>query len=307
MKYFLIALSSLFFIACSESNSKEETTTPVENYQIVETEIGSKITDLYLPDSLFFAGEKVPLDEPYVREAIQKELMVNAFRHSKALHLIKVQPRWKPMIDSVLIANNIPKDFFYLAVTESYLDNTAKSPAKAQGMWQFIPSTGKEYGLKIAKDYDMRRDPWLATIAACKYFNKAHSKFDNWTLSAASYNRGMRGVSKSLENQKVKSFYDLYLNSETTRYIYRIISFKLILENPEKYGFYINEKEKYKPYQYSKQEITKSINSLVDYAQENHTTYKKLRLYNPWLNNASTFSLKIKKGDTLTVRVPLNN
>ena len=120
-------------------------------FNLVST-TNSRIEDLYLPDTLYFAGERIPIEEPDVREAIQKELMVNAFRHSKALHLIKVLPRWQPMIDSVLKGNNVPNDFFYLAITESYLENIARSGVGASGMWQFMPSTGKEYGLKITKD-----------------------------------------------------------------------------------------------------------------------------------------------------------
>ncbi len=292
-----------FLFSCQKKETINQNATG-ESYEILESTTGSTIKDLYLPDTLYFAGERVPMEEEYVREAIQKELMVNAFRHSKVVHLLKTIPRWKPLIDSTLKVNKVPRDFLYLAVTESYLENVARSGAGASGMWQFMPKTGKEYDLTIAKDYDMRRNPWLATQAACSYLNKSYLKFNNWTLVAASYNRGVKGISRALENQKVNSFYDLYLNTETSRYIFRIISFKLILENPEKYGFLINKNEKYKPYQFEEKKITQSIPSLVDYAKNNKTTYKKLRVLNPWLDNASSFSLKIKKGDTLILRTP---
>ncbi len=300
--YILTPLIFILFSCQQEKNVNQEDCD--KTYHILDSTVGTLVRDLYIPDSLYFAGERVPIEEEHVKEAIQKELMVNAFRHSKAIHLLKNITRWKPMIDSTLKSNNVPEDFLYLAVTESYLENVARSGVGASGMWQFMPKTGKEYGLTITKDYDLRRDPWLATQAACAYLKKSYLKFKNWTLVAASYNRGIKGISRALENQKVNSFYDLYLNTETSRYVFRIISFKLILENPEKYGFLIRDNEKYKPYQFEEKEITQSISSLVDYAKKHKTTYKQLRLVNPWLDNASSFSLKVKKGDTLTLRIP---
>jgi len=302
LRFLSVAVVAVLFISCSEYGNK----TIREEITIVNNHGEEGVKDIYLPDTIYFSGERVPLEKSYVREAVQKELMVNAYRHSKALLLIKKQPRWQPLIDSILKGYNVPEDFFYLAVTESYLSNRARSGVGASGMWQFMPSTAKEYGLQMTKDYDMRRNPWLATIAACNYLNKSYTKFENWTLTAASYNRGRRGISQALDKQKVSCFYDLYLNQETTRYIYRIISFKLILNYPEKYGFQINEEEKYAPYEYQEKQLTSTVNSLVDYALSNQTTYKELRLLNPWLNNSSSFRLKISKGGTLILRVPKN-
>lgn len=308
----LFSITALAIAGC-KSDSKQlskdliqhnSTNTKETDGEEVNT-ITQQIKTLPLPESVFFAGEKVPLERQDVKEALENELMVSAFRHSKMLKLIKNHHRWTGMISEILQEMQVPIDFIYLAVAESEFDNNARSSVGAMGMWQFMEKTGKEYNLTINKDIDMRRDPKLASEAACKYLKTAYSKFNNWTLAAASYNRGMNGVSKKLEDQQVTSFYDLHLNKETARYVYRIIAFKLILEHPEKYGYNINEHEKYAPYQFDTMHITTSIKDLIAFSQKQNTTYKQLRILNPWLNNASSYQLNLKKGEEVTLRLPI--
>lgn len=147
-----------------------------------------------VPKHVTFAGHTIPLERDDVREALEYELTVNMFRHSKTLIILKNIERWRPLIEKTLEQNGVPKDFLYLAVAESEFDNTAQSYVGAVGMWQFMESTAKEQGLHIDKDADMRRDPKLATEAACRYLKKAYALFNDWTLVAASYNRGISGI-----------------------------------------------------------------------------------------------------------------
>jgi hypothetical protein len=155
------------------------------------------------------------------------------------------------------------------------------------------------------KDVDMRRDPKLSTEAACKYLKWANSNLNNWSLTAASYNVGMKGMKNRLQDQKVDNYYDLHLNSETGRYVYRIIAMKLIIENPEAYGYFVNDQEKYAPYQFTTVTVTESIDNLVDFARQHGTTYKELRILNPWFNNTSNFKLKVGKKESFEIRIPV--
>src|SRR5690606_4011548 len=205
---------------------------------------------------------------------------------------------WRPLIEQTLHDNQVPIDFIYLAVAESEFDNTAMSHMGAMGMWQFMESTAKDYDLEVNRDVDMRRDPKLATEAASRYLKFAYSKFNDWLLVAASYNRGIKGIQNNLEDQKTSSFFDLHLNPETERYVYRILAFKLILENPEAYGYYIKPEERYEPYAFITETIDKDIDNLVEYAQKNNISYKHLRTLNPWFNNTNNYKLNVPRKAT---------
>jgi membrane-bound lytic murein transglycosylase D len=264
-----------------------------------------KVTPVPMPQKITFAGEPVPLDKPEVKEALERELMVNTFRHSNTIRLIKNIERWRNLIAENLRENNVPEDFLYLAVVESEFDNNAASPVGASGMWQIMEQTGKEYGLVINQDADMRRDPKQSTIAASKYLNAAYGSLNSWTLAAASYNVGIKGMKDRLETQKVTDYYDLHLNPETGRYIYRILALKIILENPETYGFIIPEGHRYNPYRFTTIKIDENISNLPDFAKKHQTTYKQLRILNPWLNNTTDFKLAADKKTTFEMRIPM--
>lgn len=251
------------------------------------------ITSVPIPDKLYFAGELIPLERSDVREKLELELLSNAYRHSRTLLILKKLGRWESQIKSILRENGIPEDFFYLAIAESELDNNVNSPVGAAGMWQFMKSTAKEYNLIVDNYVDQRRDPILATKAACQYLKDAYAKFGDWSLVMASYNSGIGGISKKLEEQKVTSYFDLNLNEETSRYVYRILAFKLISQYPEKYGYFVPTNERYKPLQYTEVKITTNIPNLVEFAKSYNTTYDMLRLYNPWLNNRSSYELHV--------------
>ena len=155
----------------------------------------------HVPNILDFSGESVPLDDIEVYERLDKELQINTYFHSSTIRNIKLANRWFPVIEPILKKNGIPEDFKYLAVAESGLQNGV-SPAGAAGFWQFLRSTGQEYGLTINGDVDERYDPVKATEAACRYFKKAYEKFGDWTLVAASYNMGMNGMERETQGTK---------------------------------------------------------------------------------------------------------
>ncbi|HEU5291772.1 MAG TPA: lytic transglycosylase domain-containing protein, partial [Cyclobacteriaceae bacterium] len=159
------------------------------------------------------------------------------------------------------------------------------SPKEAVGFWQILKSAGKENGLEITSEVDERYDPLKATEAACKYLKTAYKKFGSWTVVAASYNRGMGGMERALENQQVKSYYDLFLNDETSRYVFRIIACKEIIEHPSKYGFKVKPKHLYEQEPVKYIQVTETITDLVAFAKKNGTNYKLLKRHNPWLRD----------------------
>jgi hypothetical protein len=253
-----------------------------------------------IPEGTTFAGEAVPLDIPDVRERFDKELQINTYFHSNTIFLIKRAHRWLPQIEEILRSNDIPDDFKYLPLIESNLLN-AISPKDAVGYWQILEESGKEFGLEISREVDERYDPLKATEAACKYLARAYRKFGNWTIVAASYNRGMSGMQRALDGQKVNSYYDLYLNEETSRYVFRILAIKEIVQNPEKYGFHIRQKHLYNQEPLRYVEVNETIRDLVDFAKDQGTNYKLLKRHNPWLREEK---LTVRKGKSYLIALP---
>lgn len=304
----VISLVILFgYITYKEGVSPSTQPDEISDEGVIETEFesGESIGPLAaisfdLPSKITFAGEPVPLDVPDVRERLDKELQINCYLHSNTIFLIKRAHRWLPQMQKILRAHNIPDDFKYLPLIESNLMN-AVSPREAVGYWQILKDSGKEFGLEITTEVDERYDPLKATEAACKYLAQAYRKFGDWALVAASYNRGMGGVQRALENQQVNSYYDLYLNDETSRYVFRILAIKEIIENPVKYGFRINPKHLYQEEPLEYVEVSSSISNLVSFAKTNGTNYKLLKRHNPWLREEK---LTVKKGKTYRIALP---
>jgi len=260
----------------------------------------NKLTSPPVPTKLSFAGEEVPLDVYWVREALDRELIVNTYQHSKTIRIIKLSARVFPIIEPILKEEGVPDDFKYLCVAESGLENVT-SPAGAAGYWQFIASTAKIYGLSITNDVDERCHLEKATRAACKYLKKCKNEFGSWSLAAAAYNRGEGGLAAAIEDQGCNNFWDLWLNSETSRYLYRILSFKLIFENPQLYGVEICPAEQYLPVACREITVSTSIPSLPIFAKEQGVTYRELRNLNPWIKNNK---LTIPAGKSYTIKLP---
>jgi membrane-bound lytic murein transglycosylase D len=253
-----------------------------------------------LPEKISFAGEPVPLNLPDVHERLDKELQINVYLHSSTLFLLKRANRWFPAMEEILKSNGIPDDFKYLPLIESALLNVT-SPKDAVGYWQILESSGKELGLEITKEVDERYDPVKATEAACRYLKKAYGKFGSWTLVAASYNRGISGVSRELKEQNVNTYYDLHLNDETSRYVFRLLAIKEIFENPDKYGFRLKPGHLYQAESIKHVEVGESIKDLVVFAQTQGSNYKLLKRHNPWLRQNR---LTVKKGKKYQIALP---
>lgn len=249
-----------------------------------------KIYALNIPDNLAFADEKVPVQILDVHEKLDRELLVNTYWQSNTLLYLKRSNKYFPIIEPILKEHGIPDDFKYLAVIESGLTPIV-SPAGAAGFWQIMKSTGKEMGLEINSEVDERYHVAKATHVACKYLQDAYDRFGSWTLAAASYNMGMGGLNRQLTKQQVGSYYDLKLNSETGRYVYRIMAAKEILSDPNKYGFQYRENQLWNGVQTEEVKVTATISNLAIYAKELGINYKILKEYNPWL-----------RGNTLTVK-----
>ena len=269
----LISVSSVLFIAAV---SPDTSTTSV-NETLPNTVVSPPI-----PESVFLAGEQVPLESFSVREKLDKELIINTYRHSSSILYLKRASRWFPIIEPILEEHSIPNDFKYLAVIESGLTQ-AVSPAGASGFWQFMKKTAPEYGLEVTSTVDERYHVEKSTHAACQYLQESYEKFGNWALAAASYNMGMTGVEQRLEAQGVDSYWELHLNSETARYVYRILAVKEVLSKPETYGFQLTENDVYHPHEVRKVVITSSIENLSEFALNNGSNYRELKELNPWL------------------------
>jgi len=259
----------------------------------------NKIFSLVLPDKAEFAGEEAPLGLYYVREGLDRELMVNTYWHSSTLLMLKKSNRYFHIIVPILKKNGIPEDFKYLALIESGLSNI-QSQAGAAGFWQFVPNTGKHFGLEISEQVDERYHVEKATEAACKLLRGSYNKYGSWTLAAAAYNVGEGRISKELERQKASSYYDLYLPEETMRYIYRIIALKLLYEHPTEYGYYIRKKDLYPPIPTYTLTIDSTINNLPVFAKSVNINYRLLKEYNPWLRSDKLTNTG-KKNYTLTL------
>lgn len=289
----LIGVSGLFIFsmqkAPSDNNIGKETPL-VNDYNVYALE---------MPEDLNFAGERIPIENPDIYERMDRELLVNTYWQSNGLLMFKRTQKYFPIIEPILKKNGIPEDFKYLAVIESGLIPTAKSPAKAVGVWQIMATTGRENGLEVNKNVDERYHVEMATEVACRYLQKAKDQLGSWTLAAAAYNAGNYGVSKKLKEQGVSNYYDLLLGEETGRYLFRIVALKEILNNPTKYGFNFNTNQLYNAIPTYKVEVDTAVTDFSQFAKTFGINYKILKIHNPWLrekhlNNKSRKSYKIE-------------
>jgi len=255
-----------------------------------------------LPTKVEFAGEEAPIRSDFdVEERFDKEIIQAMYGHSTTMILLKKVGRWKETIVKILKEQNIPEDFFYLMVTESHLASTATSYRGAQGFWQFMPETAAFYKMEVNAFVDERNDPIKATYAACQFFKDAYRKLNNWTLVAAAYNMGLGGLTGTMAKQKVNNYYQLLLNSETSRYVFRILALKYVLSNPESYGYKMDATDIYKPLETKSVSVNYPILDLVSFAQNKGTNFKILKLLNPWLLGNS---LPNATGKNYTILLP---
>jgi membrane-bound lytic murein transglycosylase D len=255
-----------------------------------------------LPKQISFANEKVPLERWDVKEKFDKEFLLNYYSQGAIIYLLKLANRNFPIISARLKANGVPDDFKYLCIAESNMQSWAVSKSGAVGYWQFLNGTAPGYGLEVSSQVDQRQDLEKSTDAACKYLKSAYAKFGNWTAAAASYNCGIGGYNAQASFQQTKNYYDLQLPEETNKYIFRILTFKYLIENAEELGFNVNDEEKYHPVETKMVTVSSTIPDLAQFAINNGTTYKMLRTLNPWLKGKS---LTVSGGKSYTIQLPI--
>ena len=260
-----------------------------------------RVEALDIPNVMTFAGERVPLQDTDVRERLDREIHVNTYWHSNMLLMIKKANRFFSEIEPLLKKYNLPDDFKYLAVAESGLDNVT-SHAGASGFWQFMKATGKEYGLEINNYVDERYNLELATKVAAQYLMNSKELFGSWTNAAAAYNAGNAGITKQMKRQDATDYYSLLLNSETGRYVFRILAFKEILSNPEKYGFYVDQQDLYQVIPTKTIIIDTPVEDFAKFAKQQGINYKILKIHNPWLRDTY---LKNASGKAYSIKIPI--
>lgn len=254
-----------------------------------------------VPLSMEFAGKQISFDRTDMYERLDRELTSMTYTHGNTMLMIKRANRFFPVLAPILKKNGVPLDMLYLATIESSLNIRAYSPAKAAGLWQFIPSTAKQFGLEVNEFVDERYHIEKATNAACRYLKQAMAKYGNWESVAASYNGGMARISSEMDKQLVDNALDLYLVEETTRYPFRIMAAKLIMENPTKYGFRLSADQLYQPISYKEVTVDTPVEDWPTWAADHGITFAQLREANPWIRATS---LPNKTGKTYTVKIP---
>ncbi len=279
---FCVSLFLMNAISISGSYKKEITKEKDTIKQDKNTADTYEIKALKIPEGINFSGERVPVERFDIRERMDRELLVNTYWQSNGLLLIKRANKYFPIIEPILKEHGVPDDFKYLAIAESGLMNVS-SPAGASGFWQFMKTTAKEYDLEVNDNVDERYNLELATKVAAEYLKKSKERFGSWTLAAAAYNAGNYGIVEKLEEQQVNNYYDLLLNTETSRYVFRIIALKEVISNPEKYGFELDKEDLYSLPKTRTIKVDTAISNIASFAKKFDTNYKELKLLNPWL------------------------
>jgi membrane-bound lytic murein transglycosylase D len=269
------------FLLLLSTNTKNENSI---SFQMINSVVKNKVYD--------FAGEAVPMQDPEVFERLDRELSSNVYWQGNTLQILKLSEKYFPIIEPILKENGIPDDFKYLAVAESGLRHVT-SPSGAASTWQIMKTTGKEYGLNINDEIDERYHIEKSTRAACQYLNSAYLKYGNWTLAAASYNMGMAGLQGKINEQLEDNYYNLWLNQETSRYVFRLIAYKEILQNPKSYGFiYQYGVDAYPSLTSELKSVPLPIYDLALWAKDNQTNYKTIRTLNPWIRGNKITSVR---------------
>ncbi|MEW6663655.1 MAG: transglycosylase SLT domain-containing protein [Thermodesulfobacteriota bacterium] len=235
-----------------------------------------------LPRSLSLCGERMPLEDPNVREMLDRELLTSVWDRARAFLWFKRAARYFPHIEKKLAAAGMPDDLKYLSVAESSLIPNIRSSAGALGTWQFMAATGERMGLRYDQYLDERMDFERATEAALLYLRQLKEMFGSWTTAMAAYNCGENRVKSEMKEQRVTDYYRLDLPPETERYVFRIAAIKLILENPRRYGFSISKDQLYPSLPYDSVSVSvRAPIHIADVAETLGTDYKMIRELNP--------------------------
>lgn len=254
-----------------------------------------------VPSSVTLFGKEIELTRYDRYERMDRELLAFAYMHSTSIQIIKKVNRYFPIVEPILKEHGIPDDFKYLMVIESNCNPLARSHAGAAGLWQFMQTTGREYGLEVNKNIDERYHIEKATVAACKYLKTAYAKYGDWVAVAASYNAGQARIANQAAKQQVDDTLDLHLVEETARYVYRIMAAKIMLTDPTAFGFRLRASDLYTPIPYREVTVTTGISDLAAWAKKQGITYALLKNLNPWLRDNF---LQNVSGRTYILKIP---
>ena len=285
-------------MACGETEQVSSQTINTQNNSF------QFISSLKLPEKLDFCGEEIPLEIPEVKERAEREFYLLLQQPGQIILYLKRSGRYFPLYERIIAENDMPDDLKYLSVAESAL-YMSRSSKGAVGLWQFIPSTAKLMGLTVNSYVDERRHPEKSTRAAMKYLKQGYNKHKSWILTAAGYNMGHTRVTQSLDYQNGDDYFDLFLNDETSRFIFRIAIIKEFMKNHEKYGFHFDDSEFYKPYNTKTVTVSGNIVNIHSWAVEQGTSYKWIKLLNPWILKQKLSSPP--RGKKYEILIPVQN
>ena len=300
IKYFLFSLPVLAAVALIFLGSADNPLSVEESLPPDDRAIQQEIRLPKLPESASFAGEPMPLQYFDVREALHRELTGLSYLHGTMSYIIRLDGRYGPTIKRILKEEGIPEDFYYLCVTESMLQPLV-SPANAAGYWQFLAGTARDYGLVVNSEIDERYHVEKSTKAATAYLKKSYEEFGSWTLAAAAYNTGPKNVRDRIAVQSLNDYYNMQFVEETSRYVFRIVAHKLIMTEPQKYGFMLAKEELFPELEYDEVEVKGSVENWSVFAAGHNTNFKLLKIYNQWIRSNT---LENKQNKTFIVKVP---
>lgn len=266
-----------------------------------QSTVFARVPSPEIPRSVSLCGKKVDLDRTDMYERLDRELTSMIYSHGSTLLTIKRANELFPVMAPILKANGVPQDMLYLACIESTLNTRALSGAKAAGIWQFMPATGRQYGLEVSDEVDERYNVEKATAAACRYLKNSLAKYGgDWSSVMASYNAGMGRVSSELDKQGADDAFDLYLNDETSRYMFRVLAMKMIMEKPSAFGYDLRRNQLYFPQEYKEEKVSGPVADWAEWARKRGISYRQLREDNPWIRARK---LTNKTGKTYTVKI----
>jgi membrane-bound lytic murein transglycosylase D len=291
--YYVMFIFVLF--SCKDSERLQSQT-----YKELPTQFNAYLSSLQLPNKLDFCGERIPIEIPEVRERVEREFYLLLQQPGQIILYLKRAGRYFPMFEKILKEEKAPDDLKFLSVAESAL-YMSRSGKGAVGLWQFMESTAKTLGLQVDDNVDERRNPELSTYSACKYLKQGYNKHNSWIMAAAGYNMGHTGVNESKEFQGVTDYFEMFLNEETSRYILRIVVIKEIMTHPDKYGFLLKPEQLYQPDKIKTIKVERAIDNLAEWAKKQGTTYKDVKILNPWILKRA---LPVPKGKAYEIAIP---
>jgi hypothetical protein len=297
MKRTMLLVVAAFLVSCGKPGQELKS----QAYKEQPAQFNAYLSSIELPKKMDYCGERIPLEIPEVKERVEREFYLLLQQPGQVILYLKRSGRYFPDMEKILKEENLPDDLKYLSVAESAL-YMSRSPKGAVGLWQFMEATAKTMGLEVNEYVDERRNPIKSCRAAAKYLRQGYNKHKSWTMASAGYNMGHGGVSENKDFQGVNDFFDLFLNEETSRYILRIAVIKEIMQHPVDYGFLLKKEQLYKDDKTKSIEVSSEISNLAEWAKKHGTTYKDVKILNPWILKRSLPSPG--KGKVYHIEIP---